>query len=92
MQYTSSSFAQMLVGMFAWALRPMKEEPQIRGTFPTSSQFHSHVDDTVLEQGVWPVTRLLVQASSWLRVLQQGSIQAYLLYIFAILILLLFWR
>jgi formate hydrogenlyase subunit 3/multisubunit Na+/H+ antiporter MnhD subunit len=92
MQYTSSSFAQMLVGMFAWALRPKKEEPQVQGVFPASSQFHSHVEDTVLEQGVWPVTRLLVQASSWLRIVQQGSIQAYLLYIFAILILLLFWR
>ena len=92
MQYTSSSFAQMLVEMFAWALRPKKEKPRVQGIFPASSQFHSHVADTVLEQGVWPVTRLLVQASSWLRVFQQGSIQAYLLYIFGILILLLFWR
>jgi hydrogenase-4 component B len=92
MQYTSSSFAQMLVAMFAWALRPKKEEPHLRGIFPAPSEFHSHVADTVLEQGVWPVTRLLVHASSWLRLFQQGSIQAYLLYIFAILMILLLWR
>jgi hydrogenase-4 component B len=92
MQYTSSSFAQMLVEMFAWALRPKKEEPQVLGIFPASSQFHSDVADTVLEQAVWPATRFLVRASSWFRIVQQGSIQAYLLYIFAILIVLFFWR
>jgi formate hydrogenlyase subunit 3/multisubunit Na+/H+ antiporter MnhD subunit len=92
MQYTSSSFAQMLVGLFAWALRPKRKEPQIQGIFPVSSQFHSDVPDRVLEEAVWPATQFLVRASSWFRVFQQGSIQAYLLYIFAILIILLFWR
>jgi hydrogenase-4 component B len=92
MQYTSSSFAQMLVEMFAWALRPKKREPQIQGIFPAGSQFHSDVGDTVLEQAVWPATRFFVRASTWFRVFQQGSIQAYLVYIFAILIVLLFWR
>jgi len=92
MQYTSSSFAQMLVEMFAWALRPKKEEPQVQGIFPASSQFHSEVADTILEEAVWPVTGFFVRASSWFRIFQQGSIQAYLLYIFAILIVLFFWR
>jgi len=92
MQYTSSSFAQMIVEMFAWALRPKKEEPQVSGFFPAASRFHSEVGDTVLEQAVWPVTRFFVRASSWFRIFQQGSIQAYLVYIFAILIVLLFWR
>jgi hydrogenase-4 component B len=92
MQYTSSSFAQMLVEMFDWALRPKKEEPQVSGIFPAASRFHSEVADTVLEEAVWPVTRFFVRASSWFRIFQQGSIQAYLVYIFAILIVLLFWR
>jgi hydrogenase-4 component B len=92
MQYTSSSFAQMLVGLFAWALRPKRSEPLVKGIFPAASHFHSDVPDTVLEEAVWPATRFLVRVSSWLRIFQQGSIQAYLLYIFAILMVLLLWR
>jgi hydrogenase-4 component B len=91
MQYTSSSFAQMLVGLFAWALRPKTKEPQVRGIFPAATQFHSDVPDAVLEEAVWPATRLLVRVASGFRIFQQGSIQAYLLYIFVILMVLLFW-
>ena len=39
MQYTSSSFAQMLVGLFAWALRPRTHEPRVVSAFPTSTRF-----------------------------------------------------
>jgi hydrogenase-4 component B len=92
MQYTSSSFAQMLVDLFAWALRPRSQGPHVKGLFPATAHFHSEVPDTVLEEAVLPASQGAAWLASCFRVLQQGSIQAYLVYIFATLIVLLMWR
>ncbi len=92
MQYSSSSFAQWLVDLFGWALRPKVHPPKIDTLFPADTHFESHVEDTVLEEAVNPLTNGL----SWLfglsRYLQQGSLQAYLMYIMVIVIGLLLWR
>jgi hydrogenase-4 component B len=92
MQYTSSSFGQILVGLFAWALRPHRQQPADLAIFPEAASFHSDVPDVVLDEGVMPVVRWISWLCGWFRVLQQGSIQAYLLYIFLTLLVLLFWR
>jgi hydrogenase-4 component B len=92
MQYTSSSFAQMLVGLFARVLRPRTHRPTVEGLFPRAAAFHSEVPDTVLDGAVLPAFRLGGWLFSWFRVFQQGSIQTYLLYIFLVLIALLLWR
>jgi hydrogenase-4 component B len=92
MQYTSSSFAQMLVGLFGWALRPRTHRPRDLALFPHGTSFHSEVPDTVLDEAVLPAFRFGAWLSSWFRVLQQGSIQMYLLYIFVALVTLLLWR
>jgi hydrogenase-4 component B len=91
MQYTSSSFAQMLVTMFAWALRPRVEAPRIRELFPKPTRFRSEVPDTVLDRGVFPAAGFLARVFGRARYLQQGWVEAYLLYILAILIVLLLW-
>ncbi len=92
MQYTSSSFAQMLVGLFGWALRPRTRRPKDLPLFPQKTEFHSEVPDTVLDEAVLPTFRFAAWLFSWLRVFQQGSIQTYVLYIFLALIALLLWR
>ncbi len=92
MQYTSSSFAEMLVKLFAWVLRPKVHARQDRSLFVHEGEFHSHVPDTVLDGGLRPSFRAVARVFSWFRFLQQGSIQAYLLYIFLMLIALLFWN
>jgi hydrogenase-4 component B len=92
MQYTSSSFAQMLVGLFAWVLRPRVHRPGALPMFPSRSDFHSDVPDAVLDEAVLPTFRFGAWLFSWLRVFQQGSIQAYLVYVFVALIALLVWR
>jgi hydrogenase-4 component B len=92
MQYTSSSFAQMLVGLFGWALRPRTRRPRKLPLFPQKTDFHSEVPDTVLDEAVLPVFRFGGWLFSWFRVFQRGSIQTYLLYIFLALIALLLWR
>jgi hydrogenase-4 component B len=92
MQYTSSSFAQMLVGLFSWVLRPRAHRPMELTFFPSKTDFHSEVPDTVLDEAVLPTFRFAGWLFSCFRVIQQGSIQTYLLYIFVVLIVLLLWR
>jgi hydrogenase-4 component B len=92
MQYSSSSFAQMVVALFAWALRPRVLKPGTLPLFPRATRFQSEVPDTVLDDAVLPTLRFGAWLLSWFRVFQQGSTQAYLLYLFVALIALLLWR
>ena len=92
MQYTSSSFAQWLVELFAWALRPVVQQPKLESPFPENARFESHVSDTVLEKIINPTTQFLKWLFGLSRYLQQGSLQAYLLYIFLIVLGLLLWQ
>ncbi len=91
MQYTGSSLAQMLVALFAWALRPAVRTPRVSGAFPEPARFESVVDDTVLERGLVPAARGGSRMLAWLRVIQHGRIQWYVLYIALVLIGLLLW-
>jgi hydrogenase-4 component B len=92
MQYTSSSFAQMLVYLFAWALRPRIRRPADLPIFPEKTAFHSDVPDAVLDEAVLPAVSFGAWLFSWARAFQRGSTQLYLLYIFIALIVLLLWR
>jgi hydrogenase-4 component B len=92
MQYTSSSFAQMLIGIFGWVLRPRTHRPRNLPLFPSKAEFQSAVPDVVLDELVLPTFRYAAWFFSWFRVFQQGNVQVYLLYIFLALIALLLWR
>jgi hydrogenase-4 component B len=91
-QYTSSSLGQGLVEMFGWVLRPRTRRPVGLPLFPRESHFESEVPDAVLDEVVLPAARFGAWLFSWARVLQQGNIQLYLLYIFLALIAMLLWR
>lgn len=90
-QYTSSSFAELLVILFQWALRPRTRKPGIVGLFPHRTDFRSEVPDAVLDEVVLPTFRLVADKFSWFRIFQQGNIQVYLFYIFFALLALLLW-
>ncbi len=91
MQYTSSSFAQFLVALFGWALRPRVHPPRINGFFPATSHFESHVDDTVLDGVILPAAGRLERIALRLRFLQHGRVQLYILYVLVALVGLLLW-
>jgi hydrogenase-4 component B len=89
MQYSSSSFAQTLVRVFSWALRPDQHSPSIQGVFPVRASFHSHVPDVVFDRAVLPAARGVGRVFSWLRWVQRGSVNAYVFYILITLVVLL---
>ncbi len=88
MQYSGSSFSQMLVGLLSWALWPRTATPVIKGAFPPAAGFKSDLPDTLLDRGLRPALGSAGRLLSHARVLQRGPIQVYLLYVVAILLIL----
>ena len=89
MQYTSSSFAQMIVTMFAWVLRPHTHWPKIEGLFARRTMMRSHVDDPILDRVLVPTGRTTEGGLRWFHRFQQGLTQQYVLYILLTVIVML---
>jgi hydrogenase-4 component B len=89
MQYTASSFAQMVVALFGWALRGRTHKSELLPVFPQPARFHSEAPDPMLDEAVLPAFRFGAWLLSSFRVFQRGSIQAYVFYIFVALLALL---
>lgn len=91
MQYTASSLARGLVGFFAWAMPPVVHTPRPFPLFPSSAAFESHVPDTVLDRALIPVLRGARWALGFVRFIQHGRMQLYLVYLGVTLVVLLAW-
>jgi hydrogenase-4 component B len=89
MQYSGSSFSQMMVELLAWVLWPRRRPPRINDVFASRSDFASDVPDVVLDRTLLPAFGSAQWLLGWARVLQRGPIQMYLLYVLAILVMLL---
>jgi len=97
MQYTASSLAQGVVGLFSWLLlpsssRPGAARPFAAGPFPVRAKFHQKVPDVILDRTILPAFGAVAWACFWFRLLQRGKINAYLLYVFITLLILLLWN
>jgi len=92
MQYTASSFGQMLVGLFRWALRPHGTRPRATELFPPPARFETHVPDVVLDNMLARGSQTTDRAIRWTRWVQRGNTNMYVLYIVVALVLLLAWK
>ena len=93
-QYTGSSFGQMLTDLFGWVLWPRKTIVVLRGLFPRRGRIRkrisrhgarSRIDPGILDERVFSSARRITR----------GTVQLYLVYILiALLALLIFaaWR
>jgi hydrogenase-4 component B len=90
MQYSASSFAEMLTSLFAFVLKPQSHRPcGIAGLFPGKAGYSSHVPEAVLELVYIPALIRLYRRFSGVRRLQSGILQQYVLYTLITLIVLL---
>ena len=89
MQYTASSFAQMIIAMFAIVLRPQIHYPEIKELFPRDVKMHSHVDDIILDLVLIPIGLMFTRWFTWCRRFQQGVTQHYIFYILLAMMLLM---
>jgi hydrogenase-4 component B len=92
MQYTGSSFAEMLTLRFGWAFFPRARVVPPRGPFPQRASFSSHVPDTVLDVAILPVLRTASWGAELARRLHGGQVQRQALYVGVALMALLAWR
>jgi len=89
MQYTSSSFGDMLVRWFRGALRPEVHREEVSGLFPEAASIESRVPETVLERIYQPFLEYLHLKTAPVRRLQHGKLNIYIFYTFLTLVLLL---
>jgi len=88
-QYTANSFAQPLLAPFAPVLHVRIDEDGPSGYFPKAARYEEHIGDVAGERFLIPGTRRVLRGLSRLRVIQQGRIQLYVVYIVATLVALL---
>jgi hydrogenase-4 component B len=89
MQYSASSFANTIVYLFRWVLRPRMRQPSVEPLFPRPTEMYSAVDDVVLDRLLVPSSRLAERCVGWIRTFQHGMTQHYVLYILITVILML---
>lgn len=89
-QYSTSSFAEMILKLYNFALMTRCTEKKPAGFFPETSNFKSHTPDVVLDSLLLPGGQYLAEIASKIRrAFHQGIIGIYLFYTALVLCLLL---
>ena len=92
MEYTATGFSKPIRMIFKALFRPRREMQQDYDFSPyvaKTLRFESHVEEIFQDRFYRPFNRWVFRMSRRMRALQAGSIQAYLIYIFITLLLLL---
>jgi hydrogenase-4 component B len=90
-QYTGSSFAELLLARFSWAVRPQGHAPHLAGPFPAPAAFHTTVPDPVLDLALLPAARGYGWLASSARFFYLRRLQFQMLLILATLVAVLVW-
>jgi NADH:ubiquinone oxidoreductase subunit 5 (subunit L)/multisubunit Na+/H+ antiporter MnhA subunit len=92
MQYTGRSFAEMFAEhLLPRFLRPRTSRQAPRGLFPAKGSFRSESPDPVSTKVYEPFLHVWAERCSRLRVLQQGRVEVYLVYMLLMVVLALAW-
>jgi hydrogenase-4 component B len=92
MEYTATGFSKPIRMIFKALFRPRREvqrEYDFSPYFAKNLRFESHVEEVFQTRIYRPLNWLVWRVSRRMRALQAGSLQAYLIYIFGTLLLLL---
>jgi hydrogenase-4 component B len=92
MQYTASSFAQILNDAFRWALFLRIRSTSPRGPFPTGARFSTEPREAVLDVALVPALRGYTSLLARRRGVLAGRLHLYALLVLATLVALLAWR
>ncbi len=91
MQYTGSSFAELLVGRFSWVIAPRTRTRTPEGIFPPGAAFHTEIPDSVLDLALVPAARAYGWLTTRARLLSLRRIQFQMLLVLATLVAGLTW-
>ena len=92
MEYTATGFSKPIRMIFKALFRPHREvqrDYDFSPYFAKTLRFEAHVEEIFETRIYRPLNRFILRGSRAMRALQAGSLQAYLIYIFVTLLLLL---
>jgi NADH:ubiquinone oxidoreductase subunit 5 (subunit L)/multisubunit Na+/H+ antiporter MnhA subunit len=92
MQYTASSFAQPIIELFQFFLRTKKHITIPDTYFPSAGNFKSHTPDMGWEHFYNPIFTGIRRFFLRMKIVQEGRMHIYVLYIVVTLLALLFWN
>jgi len=92
-EYTATAFAKPLVMVFRDIYRPTREVSTVETTpyFASEVRYRSEIDAPFERHVYGPATRAVLAAAGRLRVIQAGSLHAYLAYVLVFGVVLLWW-
>ncbi|MBJ6800345.1 hydrogenase [Geomonas sp. Red259] len=90
-QYTGSSFGALFSSLSGSLIRTRITMGAVTGLTPAAVRLSYHPEETLLHRVVLPVLNVVGVGCAFVRRLQHGEVQIYILYIFVTLMLLLLW-
>jgi hydrogenase-4 component B len=95
-EYTATAFSKPLMMIFSAIYRPTREVQAIgEAYFPREVTYRAEIEPTFERFFYGPLTRGVLRVAERMKVIQAGSLHAYLAYVIALvlsLVLLLWWR
>jgi hydrogenase-4 component B len=92
-EYTATAFAKPLVMVFRGIYRPTREVSTVETApyFPSEVRYRSEIEAPFERLVYGPAARAVLAAAERLRVIQAGSLHAYLAYVLVLGVILLWW-
>ena len=93
-EYTAAAFSKPLIMIFRAVYRPTREVEalaEVSPYFPREVRFHAAIEPTFERYVYGPLLRAVLTSADGLKVLQAGSLHAYLAYVLVLGVLLLLW-
>jgi hydrogenase-4 component B len=97
-EYTATAFSKPLMMIFRAVYRPTRQVEalaELSPYFPQEVRYHSVIEPTFERYVYGPVLRAVLRVADGMKVLQAGSLHAYLAYVMVLvvtLVLLVWWR
>jgi hydrogenase-4 component B len=94
MEYTATAFSKPLMMIFRAVYRPTREVETLADVsryFPQEVRYRAQIEPTFERYIYHPLVRAVLRAATGMRVLQAGSLHAYLAYVLVLGVLLLVW-
>jgi hydrogenase-4 component B len=97
-EYTATAFSKPLMMIFGGVYRPTRQVESLAKVspyFPDEVRYHAEIEPTFERYVYGPVLRAVLRVANGLKVVQAGSLHAYLAYVIALVVwltLLVWWR
>ena len=97
-EYTATAFSKPLMMIFRAVYRPTREVEALADVspyFPQEVRYHAEIEPTFERYVYGPLVRAVLRVADGMKVLQAGSLHAYLAYVIVLvvsLVLMVWWR